>query len=339
MKGFIEISKYAGIREDLVQASGGNTSVKLDHNRMCVKASGFHLYEVSEKDGYSLVDYSKICDYFEKTNLDEIDEISGKAILNDSVISGKRPSIETFFHSLAHKYVLHTHPVVVNVLTCRKDGMKVLSDLFPEALIIPYTTPGVELAKVYFEEYTTHKDSYSGIAFLQNHGLVVSADTAKEAIEKNEYVLKKIEAYLRVDYSEYHRQTELNAYFQDNIVWRVNDHDIITEFSKNKNLPAHGFCPDCIVFLGKSVLELPEAFSEQEINKFREEYGNPVVVNWYDSLYIIADSVRKAIDIQSVLSFSCKVMGYNQGESCNMLSDAEQNFLLGWEAEKYRQKL
>lgn len=36
MQDFIKISKYAGMRNDLAQAGGGNTSVKLDDHIMLV---------------------------------------------------------------------------------------------------------------------------------------------------------------------------------------------------------------------------------------------------------------------------------------------------------------
>ena len=51
-KDFVEISRYAGSRFDLIQASGGNTSVKLDGNRLLIKASGVHLSEVNANEGY-----------------------------------------------------------------------------------------------------------------------------------------------------------------------------------------------------------------------------------------------------------------------------------------------
>jgi rhamnose utilization protein RhaD (predicted bifunctional aldolase and dehydrogenase) len=37
IKDFVEISKYAGERLDLVQAAGGNSSVKLDNGEMFIK--------------------------------------------------------------------------------------------------------------------------------------------------------------------------------------------------------------------------------------------------------------------------------------------------------------
>lgn len=55
MKGFVKISKYSGMREDLVQAGGGNSSFKISDDKMVVKASGFQLADVTEEDGYALV--------------------------------------------------------------------------------------------------------------------------------------------------------------------------------------------------------------------------------------------------------------------------------------------
>ena len=63
MNGFIKISHYAGMREDLVQASGGNSSFK-DGNKMYIKASGYHLCDVTEDDGYAVVDYQRIYNFF-----------------------------------------------------------------------------------------------------------------------------------------------------------------------------------------------------------------------------------------------------------------------------------
>ena len=51
LNDFIEISKFAGERFDLVQAGGGNSSVKNDNGTMFIKASGTCLSEVDENYG------------------------------------------------------------------------------------------------------------------------------------------------------------------------------------------------------------------------------------------------------------------------------------------------
>ena len=51
IKNLIKLSKYAGMREDIVQAGGGNTSVKIDDKTMFIKSSGYQLSEMEENMG------------------------------------------------------------------------------------------------------------------------------------------------------------------------------------------------------------------------------------------------------------------------------------------------
>ena len=49
LENFILMSKYAGERFDIVQAGGGNSSVKLEDGSMLIKASGFSLSEIQTR--------------------------------------------------------------------------------------------------------------------------------------------------------------------------------------------------------------------------------------------------------------------------------------------------
>ena len=342
MKGFVKISKYSGMREDLVQAGGGNSSFKISDDRMAIKASGFQLADITEDDGYALVNPQIIRDRFLETDdLDSFTDADSKAVLEEAFIEGKRPSIETFLHAISEKYTLHTHPVVVNAMTCRKGGMDVLRELFPEALIVPYATPGVELAKAYFKAYQSaaiDDRKVFDIVFLQNHGLVVSAKSAEAVIDKTEYVLEILEKYINADYQEYHNLTKIWELFEDKVVWKVTDSNVLDVY-REKKMWAHAFCPDCVVFLGKKALTLQDGFNSGDVEAFREKYGEPVMVIYNGSLYIIADSVKKALETQSVMSFSAQVMSLNDDIACELLTDEEQNFLLNWDAEKYRKAM
>ncbi len=326
-----------------MQAGGGNSSYKIDDSKMIIKASGVQLAELTEETGYAAVSYKKIAEAFlSNGHLDQLTEESSKKILSDALIEGENPSIETFLHAISGKYTLHTHPITVNALACRKDGMEVLKELFPEALIVPYATPGVELAKTYFHAYkknAEYPDQIFEYIFLQNHGLVVSAQTADQVIEKTEYVIKKIEDYLGCDYSDYHRLTNLWRYFPDKIVWEVTDTHIISAFHQMGDAWDSSFCPDCVVFLGKKPMKLPTAFTEADIKSFEYKYGNPIVILWQNQFYLLADSVKKAMEAQSIMSFSAQVMQLNMGNEYNLLTDKEQNFLLNWDAEKYRRNM
>ena len=73
LNDFIKISKYAGERFDLVQAGGGNCSVKLDNGDMVIKSSGYLLSDIQINNGYSKVNNQKI-----------IDIIKNKLVINEN---------------------------------------------------------------------------------------------------------------------------------------------------------------------------------------------------------------------------------------------------------------
>lgn len=332
MNGFIEISRYAGMREDLVQAGGGNSSYKESEEKMYIKASGFRLADVSATQGYAVVNPAVIRDFFLSGKVtDQITEQEGRALLDRAFVEGARPSIETFLHAVSGRYTLHTHPVVVNALACREEGMQILKSLFPDAMMVPYATPGIALARAYFREYQGSPD----IVFLQNHGLVVSADTAHEVIDRTEAVLNRLEDYLSVADRSCHAVTRLWRLFPEQIVWQVTDEHVLRTY-RRQGLWNTAFCPDCVVFLGKRIMQFAEGMDTET---YIRESGKPVVLEYDGYLYILAESVDKALMIQSVLSFSAQVMELNNGQRCNVLSDTEQDFLLDWDAERYRQKM
>lgn len=351
LKEFMEMSKYAGQREDLVQAGGGNSSVKLDENKMLIKASGFQLADITLESGYSEINYKIIVDFFNNTPFDEISNDYENQLLNNSLISGTRPSIETFLHSITDTFTLHTHPMLVNVLTCREKGMEVLKELFPEALFIGYDTPGIKLAKEYFKIYKENSNDCKkvfNVIFLKNHGLIVSAKSAEEVINKTEEVLLKIEKYLDVNMKAYRNSTmiynKMRKVFvednEDNIVYLSNDYNIKTILNDMKEkMLNHWFCPDCLVYCGKRPLILAEDFSHLDIKEHRKKYGQPVIIYYDNNIYISAVNVKKAKEIESVLSFSAQVMHLNKNFNVHLLSENEQNFLLNWDAEKYRQNM
>lgn len=338
MKDFIRMSKYAGMREDLVQAGGGNSSYKLSEDRMAIKASGFQLSEVNEDKGYAIVNPKIISEAFMNcTNLRTITEEDAKQILSRAFIEGPRASIETFLHAMSGRYTLHTHSIVVNVLTSRKDGMSILKEMFPEAILVPYATPGVELAKVYFDAIRKN-GKMSNVIFLQNHGVVVSAETGNEVISLMEDIVKQIEERIGVRFEKYHAVMELTKLFPEEIIWTVNDANVLDVYHRMNGIWKTAFCPDCVVFLGKQMLALQNDII-RETKEFKRVYGNPVVIEYCNNLYIVAQSVKKALEIQSVLSFNAQVAIANQEYEISYLSDQEQNFLLDWEVEKYRRNM
>lgn len=351
MQGFIRISKYAGMRNDLAQAGGGNTSVKLDDQIMLVKSSGFQLADVNEDSGYSKIDYRLIADYF-RENIQEggqsvLTEDAGNALLAKAQIEGGRASIETFLHAVTGKYTLHSHPTLVNILTARKDGREILEELFPEAVYVPYRKPGAALAETYYQ--ICRAAGQPEIIFLENHGLVASGDSAEKVISRTEDVLEKIAAYLQVSYEAYSNATKLWDAFADipeladRIVYLSENRNLCRETAAGNIWDAgkwnHAFCPDCVVYGSKKPLFLADDFNVEDITVFIERNGVPSVVCFKGHFYILAESVKKAQEIENVMSFAAQVQVANLSHEMQYLSEGQQDALLNWDAEKYRRKL
>ena len=358
MQGFIKISRYAGMRNDLAQAGGGNTSVKLDGQTMLVKSSGIQLAQVSETEGYTKVDYRRIVEYFEQNITEDteavLSEEKGKELLAQAQLEGSRASIETFLHSVTGKYILHSHPTLVNILTARKGGEAVLQSLFPEAIIVPYEKPGAALAEAYYRRYRKHKveGKNCDIIFLANHGLVVSSEDADQVIAMTEEVLHRIADYLQIDKKEQERYenatklwislTEIPV-LGEKIVYTSENRYLSWEYIGDRLLASraweHAFCPDCVVYGAKKMLFLQKDYGKEDILAFLERYGEPVLICYEKQFYIVAESVKKAQEIENVMSFSARVQMANLEQGMNCLSEEQEDALLNWDSEKYRRML
>lgn len=344
IKNLIKLSKYAGMREDIIQAGGGNTSVKINDETMFIKSSGYQLSEMEENVGYSKVNYKKIVDYF-RSNL-EIKRSDEKELLENTLIEGKRPSIETFLHSITEKYTLHTHPLLINVFTSRKNGMKELKSMFPDSLVIDYQTPGIFLAKEFFDKFLKLENPQkANIVFLKNHGLIVSGKNMDEVIELHESILETLENKLKVNMRAYRNSTflfkKLEDFIENNIVYLC-ENSRIKNFIENNSIEDINYCfsPDSLIYCNKKILLLNKDDDMLEVIKNHSlKYGNFNVVYFENELYIIAPNVKKAKEIESVLSFNLQVLELNKNNEMDFLTEEEQNFLLNWDSEKYRKNL
>ena len=122
----IFMSKYIGMRQDYVQAGGGNTSIKISDEYMLIKSSGILLSDMNYENGYSLVNYKMINDILLNHSYNKEDK---EKMIWKSLILGKKASIETYLHSITDKYTIHVHPIVTNIFACQKDGFKILKSL------------------------------------------------------------------------------------------------------------------------------------------------------------------------------------------------------------------
>ncbi|MDR3173670.1 MAG: class II aldolase/adducin family protein [Treponema sp.] len=178
------ISRFYGAKADYVIAGGGNTSFK-DAATLYVKGSGMALADAAP-DSFVAMDRRALGEIWNKTYPRDTDERE-KAVLADMMAArrageeGKRPSVETLLHDiLPFAYVVHTHPALVNGLTCSVEGERAAADLFGDDHIwIPSTNPGYILSLAVKEAMEKHRAKHgkpAALIFLQNHGVFVGAD-------------------------------------------------------------------------------------------------------------------------------------------------------------------
>ncbi len=247
MKDFVTTSIEVGLDAGLVQGGGGNTSLKLDQNRMVIKASGFLLKNMSLEDGYSIVDYPAINNYLESP--DESEDVFTKRIKSNVVETSNRPSIETGFHSVLGRSVIHSHSVYANTLTCSETGFKVSKELFPNSIWVDYASPGRELT-LKIKNLVSDINKEDGIIlFLQNHGLIISHRDPLQAKFLHKSVNSKISDFLKlpafkVDYSRLDYNLSMmneKVLFPDQIVYTMSDADVLESDAAKETLASYEY--------------------------------------------------------------------------------------------------
>ena len=333
------ISKFAGQSEELVQAGGGNTSVKLDDNLMLIKASGFQLTEVTDTSGYSVVDYKKISDIFKGCRPDSSQE---QTILQSVLIEGKKPSIETFLHSITDNYTIHTHPLGVSILACRKGGMEIFKQLFPNCVTVGCDTPGIQLANIYYD--SINDQGRANRIFLKNHGLIVCANNVAKAMDLTTETIVAVNEYLKLPSEPYligcRLFNVLHKLGIDCIAYhcRMASVGLATELAGGAW--DYEYSPDCVVYCSGKFLEM-RLFDdfEEKIKHHIEKYGMPKIILVDTIVFIIAPTIKKAKEIESVLDFTARIYISEHRHTTETLTDKEIHFLLNWDSEKYRSSL
>jgi rhamnose utilization protein RhaD (predicted bifunctional aldolase and dehydrogenase) len=124
-----------------------------------------------------------------------------------------RPSVETVLHALILKldgvnFVGHTHPTAVNALLCSQKAEEAIAGrLFPDEIVycgpapvyIPYTDPGVPLARRVRDEISRYLDEYREapkVILMQNHGLITLGRTASEVENVTAMYVKTVRVIL-----------------------------------------------------------------------------------------------------------------------------------------------
>jgi len=336
-----KLSQSVGNLPQYVQGGGGNTSVKINDELMAVKASGYKLKQITTEEGFVVVNYKKIKEYYDNVDLSsdfdyekDSTRFTKENVVKIEGLKELRPSVEAGFHSILKKYVIHTHPVYANIICCSTEGESLMSKIFPRGkwntLWIPYINPGFFLTIKIKEELDKYneKSEYPEIIFMENHGLIVHSDNLEDCIKLHEEVNMRIKDYFNI--REEYPKIEILQIFDG--VLRSNTEYLVNYF-KNKKIEndffeKYSLYPDQLVYLNDSI-----SLNENERNK--------LVINSEKGELTYYTNYNEALTIEETLLGYIYVIDNIQklGLKVKSMSEEGINFIRNWESEKYRKNL
>ncbi|MBN1624267.1 MAG: class II aldolase [Clostridia bacterium] len=338
LEQFAEMSQAIGCRADYAQGGGGNTSVKLDDELMAVKASGYKLKDMRTNEGFVVINYQKIREYYNNVDLssdtdfykESTEFVKKNTVTLPGLKEGMRASVEAGFHSLLYKYVIHTHSVYSNLLCCTKEGRKMADEMFGNSEFgyawVPYITPGFDLTLGVKHLLDGH-DRMPKIIFMESHGILVSSDDYDECRNLHEMVtdmiLEKMELPTEFDYVGIEEMGE-DVY--------VSKSTILKDYFKGTGRNAEWFeanilYPDQAAYLSGNVADGSE--------------GNKINVNGKTGEVIYRTNHKEALTMEESIVALAYILEYarQKGLTPVAMKQEDIDFIKNWEGVKYRKTL
>lgn len=334
-----------------VRGGGGNISVK-QGEMLWIKPSGLTLAEM-QVDSWVALDRGKLSDIYQFQPPPDATqrEAAVKDIMTSAVRqeSSGRASVETPLHdSLSFNYVVHTHPALVNGMTCAVQGADICRSLFPQALWVAYTDPGYTLSMKVRDEITVYRNYYNSepeVIFLQNHGIIVGGDTPDEI--SNTY--HKIMNRLKREYQEQETSTDLEispapvameleaAKAKWRSVLGPNNAAYITGCGPFPLLTGP-ISPDHIVY-SRSYYLMAEPTAEA-VAKFVRDHGyTPWVMGNDKAVFAVGATEKKADLALEMAQDGALVMQLARAfGGIHYMTEEAREFIENWEVEAYRSK-
>lgn len=367
----VALSRHYGAGHDWVIAGGGNTSIK-DGDILWIKASGTTLGSITEEQ-FVAMDRRRLAAIWEAEYPADTEEREARA-LADLMAARRdpagtlRPSVETMMHALfPQRLVVHTHPTILNGVTCSRDGAAAATRLFgDEALWIPTINPGYTLAVDMHRrvgEYRTRHGAAPRVVIMQNHGLVVAGETPEEIHDLHNRIVHTVRDALRREPET--EPTVVGGRDLDALAVAVvsaiqdlapEDPAPVAEGFFTPELQrraastaamapvASAFSPDHIVYAGHRPCyvdgDAPTAIAAA-VRAFHAAEGTlPRIVVVRDrGAVAVAPTARKTEVARLLFLDALKVAAYAESFGGSRFMPAEQiDFVRNWEVEKFREK-
>jgi rhamnose utilization protein RhaD (predicted bifunctional aldolase and dehydrogenase) len=333
LQDLAEVSAEIGRNPLLVQGPGGNTSIK-DVDELWVKASGAWLAEAMERPVFVPLDRRALVDEAGRAKL----EIGPQAVIEARNEARLRPSIETALHALMpHPVVVHAHAVNAMAVSVLAEGAALAADRLAGLAWrwIAYSQPGAGLAEAVRDALA---NAPADVLLLQNHGVVVGADTPTGA----QALLERVEALLALPVRSVSEPivSAIDLFADD--VFEV--HGAASALALDADavalLTGHVLVPDQVVFLGGAVPKVePGARPRDVADALHATTGVTPALLLLPGIGALAAQNRSAAAdclIDGLVEIARRVP---RGSKIHGLRVDQVAALLGWEAEHYRRAL
>ncbi|MDE2789653.1 MAG: class II aldolase/adducin family protein [Paracoccaceae bacterium] len=315
---FAVLSRQIGCDPMLVQGPGGNTSIKIG-STLWVKASGTQLDRAGIDEIFVAVDLDKAL-----AEIDGTGDGSCRAALVDPD-TRLRPSIETTFHALLpQRLVFHYHSVHGLCHGIAVEGRRALLKKLDglDWALVPYARPGIPLTR---QIRAACGDRFPEILVLENHGMIVAGECVVSIAE----TIEALERRLALP-SPPNRQSappEIPGWVGLGAFARL-----ATDPLSCARATAGSYYPDHVIFLGRAL----KTVAENDLRTVPDGVGPAVIVRG-SGVYMRPEAglVPKAMlrclhDVITRIPADWRL---------RPIGKADEDELLGWDAEKHRQKL
>ena len=186
-------------REDrrLAILGEGNTSMRTGPDSFLVKSSGSNLATLT-RTAITECRAGPLLALLDETHPTDA-AVDASLVSAQCDSSARKPSVEAMFHAWlltlpGVEFVGHTHPVAVNALLCSSRAAefaqrRIFPDEIvccgPESVLVPYTDPGVVLAREIRQQVTSVLERTGlvpRVILLENHGLIALGGTPQAVL-------------------------------------------------------------------------------------------------------------------------------------------------------------
>jgi rhamnose utilization protein RhaD (predicted bifunctional aldolase and dehydrogenase) len=334
---------------DYVRAGGGNTSVK-NPTTLWVKPSGTTLAGLTPQLFVAL-DRGRLGTLYclETPGEPTSREALVKSVMEQALVPGSsgRASVEAPLHdSLEARFVVHTHPALVNGMTCGAKGRQACGELFPEALWLDYIDPGYTLCmqvRRRVQEYRKQHRRQPSLIFLKNHGVFVAGERPSDVHGLYAMVFEILAGrYERAGVSlrlpPFSRPASGTIEAARREISEAFGRDMAVAASGAFSVAAGPISPDHIVY-SKSYA-LTGRCTAARVQAYRDRFGyDPQVVAW-DGLVCGVAGTDKQAHLALELAQDGALVSHLAAAfgGIEYMSEAARLFIENWEVESYRRK-